>query len=115
MCFSFIRPVLEYGGTVWDNFIKDDKTRIEAIQIEAMRIVTGATKLCSIAKLYDDTGWELLQTRRTKQKRLIFYKMVHGLTPNYLNNLVPPLVQEVSQYSIRNARNISTFFHKFTL
>ena len=34
--------------------------------------------------------------------------MVHGLTPNYLNNLVPPLVQEVSQYSLRNARNIST-------
>ena len=56
MYFSFIRPVLEYGGTVWDNCIKDDKTRIEAIQIEAMRIVTGATKLCSIAKLYDDTG-----------------------------------------------------------
>ena len=73
-----------------------------------MRIVTGATKLCSIVKLYNDTGWETLQTRRTKQKLLIFNKMLHGLTPNYLNNLVPPLVQEYSQYLLRNARNIST-------
>ena len=108
MYFSFIRPVLEYGGTIWDNCTKTDKSRIESIQIEAMRIVTGTTKLCSIAKLHNDTDWETLQTRWTKQKLLIFYKMLHGLTPNYLNNLVPPLVQEYSQYSLRNARNIST-------
>ena len=34
--------------------------------------------------------------------------MVHGLGPAYLNNLVPPLVQEHSRYLLRNARNIST-------
>ena len=94
---------------------KEDKTRIESIQIEAMRIVTGATKLCSIAKLYEDTGWETLQTRRTKQRLLIFYKMIHGLTPNYLNNLVPPLVREYSQYSLRNARSIATLLSSTNL
>ena len=34
--------------------------------------------------------------------------MVHGLAPSYLNNLVPPLVQKNSQYSLRNARNMQT-------
>ena len=82
MYISFVRPVLEYGGPIWDNCSTEDKSKIESVQIEAMRIVTGATKLCSIAKLYDDTGWETLQRRRYKQKLLIFYKMVHGLVPS---------------------------------
>ena len=73
-----------------------------------MRIVTGATKLCSIGKLYDDTGWESLEARREKQKLIIFFKMVHGLCPDYLNQLVPDLVQSRSQYSLRNSNNMST-------
>ena len=84
------------------------KKLIESIQIEAMRIVTGATKLCSIGKLYDDTGWESLEARRENQKLIIFFKMVHGLCPDYLNQLVPALVQNRSQYSLRNSNNITT-------
>lgn len=110
MYFSFIRPVLEYSGTVWDNCSNEDKKYIESIQIEAMRIVTGATKLCSIAKLYEDTRWETLQVRRNRQKLIIFYKMIYGLAPSYLNNLVPPLVQETSRYSLRNAQNVSPVY-----
>ena len=108
MYISFIRPLLEYGGPIWSNCTKEDKTHIESIQTEGMRILTGATKLCSIAKLYEDTGWETFQSRRNKQKLQMFYKMVHGLAPSYLNNLVPPLVQENSQYPLRNARNMQT-------
>ena len=48
MYSSFIRPVLEYGGTIRDNCTIEDKSRIASIQIEAITIVTGATKLCSI-------------------------------------------------------------------
>ena len=49
---SFIRRVLEYSGVVWVIVqIKIIKKLLEDIQIEAMRLVTGATKLCSIAKL----------------------------------------------------------------
>lgn len=58
MHISFIKPVLEYNGAVWDNCNNEDKTFLESIQIEAIRIVTGASILCSIAKLYEDTGWE---------------------------------------------------------
>ena len=85
MFISFIQLLLEYGGLIWDNCTKE-----ESIQTVAIRIVTGATKLCSIAKLYEDTGWETLQSRHNKYKLQIFYKMVYGLARNYLNNLVPP-------------------------
>ena len=108
MYMSFIRPTLEYSGVVWDSCTYQDKKLIEAIQIEAMRIVTGATKVCSIGKLYSDTGWETLEARREKQKLIIFFKMMHGLCPGYLNQLVPDSVQNRSQYLLRNADNIST-------
>ena len=55
MYISFVRPVLEY------------ESKIESEQVEAMRIVTGANKLCGVEKLYDDTGWEKLATRRTNR------------------------------------------------
>ena len=108
MYISFVRPVLEYGGPIWDNCNKEEKSKLESVQTEAMRIVTGATKLCSIEKVYKDTGLETLQTRRNKHKLQIFYKMGNRIGPNYLNNLVPPLVQDNSRYSLRNARNVST-------
>ena len=108
MYVSFIRPTLEYSGAVWDNCNDQDKKLLENIQIEAMRIVTGATKLCSISKLYQDTGWETLEARRRKQKLIIFFKMIHGLCPDYLNELVPETVQNRARYPLRNADNIST-------
>ena len=33
---------------------------LEKIQLEAARIVTGATKLVSLEMLYKETGWETL-------------------------------------------------------
>ena len=71
--FSFIRPILEYGDVVWDNCTQQEKQDIEKIQIEAARIVTGTTKLVSINSLYEETGWETLETRRKNYKLTLFF------------------------------------------
>ena len=109
MYTSFILPLLEYCDYVWVNTSSDSKKKLDAIHIEAGRIISGATKLCSIEKLLVELGWDTLQTRRDKHKLIIFYKITHGLSPNYLRDLVPPLVQETSNYNLRNANNIQTF------
>ena len=49
--FSFIRPILEYGDTVWDNMYEYHKEELDKIQNEAARIVTGCTKLVSLSDL----------------------------------------------------------------
>ncbi len=103
---TFIRPVLEYGDVIWDNCTQNDKYELDKIQHEAARIVTGATKLVSINELYQDIGWESLETRRRKHKLCLFYKMVNGLTPDYLSSLVPPNVGSTNRYSLRNDNNI---------
>ena len=82
--------------------------QLKSIHNEAGRIVSGATKLCSIEKLLAELGWETLQERRTKHKLVIFYKIVNGLTPDYLSDLVPSLVGDSNPYSLRNANDIQS-------
>ena len=105
---SFIRPVLEYGDTIWDNCTLYEKRELDKIQNEAARIATGATALVSIQALYDEVGWETLQIRRTNHKLSLFFKMQHDLAPTYLTNLVPPSVSETSRYALRNADDYTT-------
>ena len=53
---SFIRPLLEYGDTIWDNCTLYEKQELDKIQNEAARIATGATALVSIQDLHNEVG-----------------------------------------------------------
>ena len=106
MYISFVRPLLEYCDAVWDNASTESKKQLEAVHNEAARIITGATKLCSISNLFSDLGWESLQARRTKHKLIIFYKIINGLTPEYLQSLIPPMVQNTTSYNLRNSSDL---------
>ena len=90
MYFAYIRPLLEYSDDVWDNCSLKSKKLLDAVHVEAARIVTGATNLCSIERLFMELGWESLQTRRNKLTT--FYKIRHGLAPTYLSNFIPLLL-----------------------
>ena len=105
---SFIRPLLEYGDTIWDNCTLYEKRELDKIQNEAARIVTGATALVSLQALYNEVGWDSLQTRRTNHKLITFFKMQHGLVPHYLSSLTPPSFSETSMYNTRNADDYIT-------
>ena len=62
--FSFIRPLLEYADVVWDNCMQYKANELEKIQLEAARIVGGATKLVSIEKILNEVGWDTLSCQR---------------------------------------------------
>jgi hypothetical protein len=53
---TFIRPLLEYSCEIWDNCSQTDNDRLEKIQLEAARIVTGLTAFSSRDSLYQETG-----------------------------------------------------------
>ena len=48
---TFIRPILEYADVVSDNKILFLITKLEHVQIEAARIVTGGTRLVFIKSI----------------------------------------------------------------
>ena len=62
-----------------------------------------------MSKLLADLGWETLQERRLKHKLVILYKMVNGRAPEYLQTLVPPIVQNTTAHNLRNSDDIRNF------
>ena len=110
MYFASIRPLLEYSDSVWDNCSIEAISQLDSIHHEAASIITGGTKLCNLEKLLADLGWDSLQERRTKYKLVIFYKIINNLTPNYLLEFVPPLVQDGNPYRLRNLSDIRTIY-----
>ena len=103
----YIRPILEYAAVVWDGCTAYEKTRLARIQHEAARIVTGLTRSVSIDKLIKEIGWLSLSDRRLFQKAVLMYKIINGLAPEYISNIMPPFVSERTEYSLRNAADIS--------
>ena len=106
---SCIRPLLQYSDSVWDNCSSDSKKQLKSIHIEPAIIISGATKLCSIEKLFIDLGWETLRSCHSKRKLVLLYKILCVLAPNHLSELLPPLVQETTTYILRNFDNIQDY------
>ena len=78
---TFIRPLLEYADVVWDTKTQKLINKLENVQVEAARIVTGGIRLVSLSNLYIETGWEKLKDRRERHRTIQFYKMSNNLTP----------------------------------
>ena len=111
---TFIRPILEYADAVWDNCTNYEKQELDKIQTEIARIVTGATKLVSLHVLFDEVNLEPLEDRRVTHRLLLLYKMFFILSQDYLSLLIPPTVNNISKYNLRNAQNIQTFDSRTT-
>ena len=86
---TLVRPILDYGGTVWDPHYMKDKEKIEKIQKRAARFVTnnyrfesGNTKINM-----QNLNWEPLEERRAKAKVTSLFKARLGLVDIPLNNL----------------------------
>jgi hypothetical protein len=104
---TFIRPLLEYSCEVWDSCTVADAGRLEQLQLEAARIVTGLTAYANLSSLYAETGWEKLNTRRKIRKLSLFYNIVKGDTPDYLSDLLPRTVNQANNYNLRNSNNFT--------
>ena len=89
MYFLFIRLFMEYGDIIFDNCPEYYKDKLEKINKEAARIITGATKLVSLNQLYMESGLERLESRRHKHKLIEFYKIKNFITPEYLRSILP--------------------------
>jgi hypothetical protein len=48
----YIRPILEYADIIWNTCTQLEARELENVQLEAARIVTGGTTLCSHHQLY---------------------------------------------------------------
>ena len=70
---TYIRPLLEYASEVWDGCNLSDTSRLEQVQLNAARIVTGLPVFSPLRSLYLETGWETLAERRKTKKKVNSY------------------------------------------
>ena len=103
---SFLRPILEYASVVWDGCTQVEKEKIEKVQHEAARIVSGLTRSVSLDNLYKEINWSSLSDRRTYQKLLLAYKIKTNQTPDYLSDLFPDTIESVP-YNLRNPHDFT--------
>ena len=111
---SFIRPQLEYGDIIYHRTPSSETEllplkvenlpasmkKLESVQYQAALVVCGAWKGSSKHKVYKELGWEHLSHRRWLRQQTIYFKIVNGLTPNYLK------INTTLSLSLRNSSKL---------
>ena len=85
---SFVLPTMEYANVVWGGSYDCDIAKLEAIHIDAMRLISGATARSHIENLYMEFNWLTIQERINIASLTIMYKIINGYSPTYLSNLI---------------------------
>jgi hypothetical protein len=90
-------------------------TKLEKLQLDAARIVTGLPIFTKTDKLYSETGWTTLSSRRHNRKFQLFYNIKNGHAPNSLRELIPATVQSTTIYSLRNGSDLKIPFCRLSI
>ena len=91
----YIRPIFEYASEVWDNCGVGNSNKLDQLQLEAARIVTGLPIFASSILIYKELSWESLTERRERRKLQMFYNIQNNNAPRYLCDLIPPTIQSI--------------------
>ena len=96
-----VRSILDYcdfifhipeliGNFSTDINLSNQMKILESLQYQAGLAVTGMWQGTNRDKVYEELGWESLHLRRWIRRLTVFYKIMTGLTPQYLRDPVPP-------------------------
>ena len=91
---------------MWDGTTYNNSEKLEKLQLEAARIVTGLPCFASRDSLYFETGREKLSNRRSARKLSLFYKMNNNLVPSILTDIMPAANYENNPYNLRNTNDL---------
>ena len=109
---SFVRPHLDSGDIIYDN--PENGTlinKLEKVQYQSCLAITGAFQGTSRESLYRELGLECLQTRWWYRKMIFFYKILNGLAPKYLFDILRYSINlELSEFFIRTKSFSNSFF-----
>ena len=87
---SFIRPHLDYGDIIYDQpHNASFCDMIESVQYNACLAITGAIKKSSRERLYNELGLESLCDRRWYRRLVFLFKIINGISPEYLRSFLP--------------------------
>ena len=117
-----VRPNLDYCNLIYhisaktvemsdsgsSRVLTSQMSILESSQYQAALAVSGAWKGTNRIKIYDELGWETLDQRRMFRRLTQSYKIMTGLTPEYLRIPIPPLHSHLFGY--RHTNVLKTIF-----
>ena len=97
-----MRPILEYGSTVWDPHYNGLNDELENVQKRAARFVTRnySYETGSMTGILEELKWETLQKRRKDNRLLLLYKCLKGKARIPTDDLIPKNRRCRNQHSL---------------
>ena len=100
---GLVRPVLEYGSSVWDPSSILLQEELEKVQKRAARFVTGnyIFETGSMTGILEQLKWESLEKKRRRDSRIIMlYKALKGAASIPTKDVVPPIRHVRNHHSL---------------
>ena len=96
---SLVQPHFDYCNSVWGCCIKTQASKLQKLQNRAVRILAYSNYDANADNLIKKLGWIKLDSQRTIHKAVMVYKLLNGLTPDYLSSKFVDR-RSVSNYSL---------------
>ena len=88
---GLVRPVLEYGSSVWDPYTRGLQQELEKVQNRAARFGRGnyVFETGSMTGILGQLKWESLKKRRKDSRLILLYKGLKGKARIPTDDLIP--------------------------
>ena len=88
---TLVRPIIEYGSTVWDPLCNGLNDELENVQKRAARFVMRnySYETGSISGILEELKWETRQKRRKDSRLILMYKGIKGKARIPTDDLIP--------------------------
>ena len=99
---SLVRPIIEYGSTVWDPHCNGLNDELENVQKRSVRFVTRnySYETGSMTGILEELKWETLQKRRKDNMLILLYKGLKDKARIPPDDLIPKNRRFRNQHSI---------------
>ena len=99
---GMVRPILEYGSSVWDTHSDKLQEELEKVQNRAARFVTRnyVYETCSMTGILGQLKWESLKKRRKDNRLTLLYKGLKGKARIPTYDLIPKTRRGRNQHSL---------------
>ena len=99
---AYIIPHFDYADVLWDHCTQELAQHLEVLHLDALRTITGLVRGTSHERIYSESGFCSLSERRRRHKIIMYHKIVNNQVPDYLREILPPLVSDNNVYHLRN-------------
>ena len=106
---SLVRPILEYGSTIWDPYTDENISHIESIQRRAARFVkNNYSPRASVTDMLHSLEWNQLADRRRRARLSTFHKGYYGYLAIPIQTILRPTTRTTRRSHNRAFTEIST-------